>query len=82
MNIVKKCHGDSRFILKGDPDNDTNDIEVRVIEVTLDDGSKEYLATNLNDPDIKPYMFKELYFMRWPIECKYYELKERLDRFI
>jgi hypothetical protein len=24
-------------------------------------------------------MFKELYFMRWPIECKYYELKERLD---
>ena len=79
MNIVKKCHGDSRFILKGDPDNDTNDIEVRVIEVTLDDGSMEYLATNLNDPDIKPYMFKELYFMRWPIECKYYELKERLD---
>ena len=42
-----------------------------------DDGSKEYLATNLNDPDIKPYMFKELYFMRWPIEQKYGELKNQ-----
>ena len=67
------------FILKGDPSTGTNDIEVRVIEVSLDDGSKEYLATNLDDPAIKPDMFKELYFMRWPIECKYYELKERLD---
>ena len=79
INIAKKCHGDSRFILNGNPAEGTNDIEVRVIEVILDDGSKEYLATNLDDPSIKPSMFKELYFMRWPIECKYYELKERLD---
>ena len=79
MIISKKCHGDSRFILPGDPLDGTDDIEVRVIEVTLDDGSKEFLATNLEDPAIKPDMFKELYFLRWPIECKYYELKERLD---
>ena len=77
--IAKKCHGDSRFILPGNPMEGTSDIEIRVIEVTLDDGSKEYLATNLEDPAIKPDMFKELYFLRWPIECKYYELKERLD---
>ena len=79
LKIVKKCHGDSRFILEGDPVNGTDDIEIRVIEVTLDDGSKEYLATNLDDPAIKPDMFKELYFLRWPIECKYYELKEQLN---
>ena len=24
-------------------------------------------------------MFKELYFLRWPVECKYYQLKEQLD---
>lgn len=79
INIAKKCHGDSRFILSGNPSDGTDDIDIRVIEVTLDDGSKEYLATNLDDPNIKPDMFKELYFMRWPIESKYYELKERLD---
>jgi len=79
INIAKNCHGDSHFILKGNPVDGTDDIEVRVIEVTLDDGSKEYLATNLDDEAIKPSMFKELYFLRWPIECKYYELKERLD---
>jgi len=79
INIAKKCNGDSRFTLKGIPKDGTEDVEVRVIEVTLDNGSKEYLATNLDDPAIKPYMFKELYFLRWPIECKYYELKEILD---
>ena len=57
LNIAKKCHGD----------DGTNDLEIRVIEITLDDGSKEYLGTNLDDPAIKPAMFKELYFMRWPI---------------
>lgn len=79
INIAKKCCGDSRFTLKSNPSDRTDDIEIRVIEVTLDDGSKEYLATNLDDPSIRPDMFKELYFMRWPIECKYYELKERFD---
>ena len=79
LKIAKKCKGDCRFILNGNPDKETDDIEIRVIEVTLDDGSKEYLATNLYDPAINPDMFKELYFMRWPIECKYYELKEILD---
>lgn len=79
IKIAKKCRGDSRFSLKGNPIDGTDDIDIRVIEVTLDDGSKEYLATNLDDPAIKPYMFKELYFLRWPIECKYYELKEQLD---
>ena len=54
------------------------DIPIRVIEVILDDGSKEYLATNIFDPSITREMFKELYFLRWPIELKYYELKERL----
>lgn len=56
----------------------TEDVPVRVIEVTLDDGSKEYLATNLFDKSITADMFRELYFLRWPVELKYKELKSML----
>ena len=47
-------------------------------EVTLANGTKEYLATNLFDPSITQQMFQELYFYRWPVETKYKELKSRL----
>ena len=50
---------------------------VYVIEVVLDDGTKEYLATNLFDTAITKDMFRELYFYRWPVETKYKELKSR-----
>lgn len=57
---------------------DTKDIKIRVIEVILDNGTKEYLATNLFDSTITQSMFQELYFYRWPVELKYKELKSRL----
>ena len=57
----------------------TQDISIRVIEVTLDTGEKEYLATNLFDTAITVDMFRELYFLRWPVETKYHELKYRLN---
>lgn len=53
-------------------------VQVRVIHVTLDDGSDECLVTNLLDPAITPSMLKELYFLRWGIESKYFELKNQL----
>ncbi len=56
----------------------TKDIKIRVIEVILDNGTKEYLATNLFDSTITQSMFQELYFYRWPVELKYKELKSRL----
>ena len=76
--LSKKCTGDTRSFLYGDPKAGTPDIEIRVIEVTLDNGTKEYLATNLFDPSITQAMFQELYFYRWPVETKYKELKSRL----
>ncbi len=76
--LSKKCTGDTLSILHGDPKAGTPDIEIRVIEVTLDNGTKEYLATNLFDPSITQAMFQELYFYRWPVETKYKELKSRL----
>ncbi len=53
-------------------------IPVRAIHVTLDNGTDECLVTNIVDPTITPEMFKELYFMRWGVESKYYELKCQL----
>lgn len=77
--ISQKCSGDVHTFLPGNSKDGTTDIDVRVIEVTLDDGTKEYLATNLFDPLITQAMFQELYFYRWPVETKYKELKSRLS---
>lgn len=61
--------------LPGDLEEGTDDIRVRVIAVKLDTGEIEYLATNIFDEEITPSMFRELYFLRWACEKKYYELK-------
>ena len=78
LNIAKQCTGDSILTLQGDSKKGTADITVRVIAVKLDGGEIEYLATTLFDPSFTPEDFKELYFLRWPIESKYNELKNRL----
>ena len=63
----KKCSSDTISVLPGSKKEGTSDLSIRVIEVVLDDGSREYLATNLFDPAITKNMFKELYFQRWNI---------------
>lgn len=77
--LSQKCKGDTITTLPGNPSDNTEDISVRVIEVLLDDGSKEFLATNLFDEAITKDMFQELYFYRWPVELKYKELKSRFS---
>lgn len=77
-NIAKKCSGDILTVLPGNEKDGTEDIRIRVIEVILNDGTKEYLATNLFNSHISQQMFRELYFYRWPVETKYKELKSRL----
>lgn len=77
-NIAKKCSGDIITVLPGNEKDRTKDTKIRVIEVILNDGTKEYLATNLFDSHISQQMFRELYFYRWPVETKYKELKSRL----
>ena len=63
-NIAKKCSGDILTVLPGNEKDGTEDIRIRVIEVILNDGTKEYLATNLFDSHISQQMFRELYFYR------------------
>ena len=77
-NISKKCSGDIITVLPDDEKKGTKDIKICVIEVILDNGTKEYLATNLFDSTITQSMFQELYFYRWSVELKYKELKSRL----
>ena len=77
IKLTRTCHGEKITTLAGDPKLKTCDISIRVIEVILDDGTTEYLATNIFDESITVDMFRELYFLRWPVESKYYELKEK-----
>ena len=52
LNLSKKCSSDTISVLPGSKKEGTSDLSIRVIEVVLDDGSREYLATNLFDPAI------------------------------
>ena len=71
--VITRSDSDDSVIMLSDS------IPVRVISVVLDSGVTEYLATNVMDPDIKPEMFKELYFLRWKLESKYNELKNQFE---
>ena len=55
-------------------------IQVRFVQVILDDGEVEVLATSVLDADILATDdFKELYFKRWGIETLYEIIKNRLS---
>lgn len=67
------------WVLPGNPKEGTEDVKIRVLSFKLDSGEYEYLATNIFDESFTISMFKHLYFLRWPVELKYLELKERLQ---
>ena len=77
FNLAKQCTGDCILTLPGDKKKGTEDINVRIIAIPLDGGETEYLATSIFDESLTAEDFKELYFMRWPIELKYGELKNQ-----
>ena len=45
----------------------------------LEDGSTEYLVTNLTPEQMAAENFPDLYRLRWGVESKYRELKNRLE---
>jgi len=56
------------------------EIKVRFIQVILDDGEVEVLATSVLDKEVlETKDFKELYFKRWGIETFYEIIKNRLS---
>ncbi|MGL5514806.1 MAG: IS4 family transposase [Sporomusa sp.] len=58
---------------------DVKRIHVRVIKIKLDSGETETLITNIKDKRLGKNAFKKLYFMRWPVECKYDIVKNKLQ---
>ena len=52
---------------------------LRTIHLRLENGTEEYLITNLSKEEIAHVAFKELYFLRWGIEGKYKEIKSRFE---
>ncbi|WP_160690106.1 IS4 family transposase [Clostridium sp. C2-6-12] len=53
--------------------------KLRVIKIKLSDDTTEILVTNIFDKIITHHQFKELYFLRWGVECKYKELKSSIE---
>lgn len=76
--ISKNCKGQTNVdVIRGNSKKGTVDIPIRVIKVDLDNGTTEYLGTNIPEEEIPLEKYKELYFLRWPIEQKYNEIKNQ-----
>jgi hypothetical protein len=73
--LSKSCNGDTTSFLGKEGEEK---IKIRVLAIDLGNGTTEYLATNLFNPDYTREDFKELYFLRWGCELKYDELKNQL----
>ena len=54
-------------------------LNLRSIHFSLEDGTTEYLITNLTSEQMPVENFPDLYQLRWGVESKYRELKNRLE---
>lgn len=68
---------DSIFEYPASKDKDA--LTLRSIHVPLADGTTEYLVTNIMPHQLNSEKFSELYYLRWGIESKYRELKNRFE---
>ena len=57
--------------------------QLRIVEITLENGTKELLATNLSPEEFTVEELKELYGQRWSIETGFKKLKSQvmIERF-
>jgi hypothetical protein len=55
------------------------ELAVVIAKFALPNGEIETLVTNLTDARMGIKAFKKLYFMRWPVETKYGEMKLKLE---
>lgn len=55
------------------------EIKIRIVKVALSAEDTEYLVTNLFEPDLNEHDFANLYHVRWGIETKYNDLKNKLE---
>jgi hypothetical protein len=69
-------HGDHTIVLQK---RGHDDIRVRVLKLVLSSGEEETLITDIEDAHLGVEDFEKLYFMRWGIETKYDEIKNKLQ---
>ncbi len=75
----KKAVFEQNDVLFTYPSSDNQEsLTLRSIHFLLNDGSTEYLVTNLMPEQVASEKFSELYRLRWGVESKYRELKNRL----
>lgn len=58
---------------------DQREVSLRVITIKLENGDEEVLITNLFDEAFTVQDFKELYRLRWKIETRYDDIKNKLQ---
>lgn len=58
---------------------DKSSLILRGIHFPLADGTTEYLVTNIMPHQLNAEKFAELYYLRWGVESKYREFKNRLE---
>lgn len=75
----KAIHDKTDILFTYPAKKDHNEITLRSIHFTLENGKEEYLVTNLMPKQLAKSHFKVLYSLRWGIESKYRELKNRLE---
>lgn len=59
--------------------NKKESLTLQSVHFLLEDGSTEYLVTNLTSEQMSTKNFKDLYQLRWGVESKYMELKNRFE---
>lgn len=77
FSSIMQRDGDD-LIMNYQPRGYKEPVKLRIIRMVLDDSMIETLAMNLYSPEITLDMFRTLYFLRWGVESKYYEFKERI----
>lgn len=82
MRVRRKFDTDFDLVSKKEKVSFTyggKDYRVRVFNITLENGDKEILVTNLPGKHLKYREAAELYFKRWGIETKFRSLKSKLE---
>ena len=67
------------FVFTYPASNKKKQLTLRSIHFPLEDGNMEYLVTNIMHNKMEYPVFKKLYCLRWGVESKYRELKNRLE---
>lgn len=75
----KAIFEDKDFLFTYPASRKKKQLTLRSIHFPLEDGNIEYLVTNIMQNEMEYPLFKELYRLRWGVESKYRELKNRLE---